>query len=291
MFSENRNKFLTVGNITKDVIKTKLEEQTSYGGNSYCGIAAKELGWESTILSRGNEELSEWVIELEDLGVRVFLQQDESVTFFCHDYTSGERVETLLGNTEKIIFDVDEKFDIIHINPLFKEADVDLVKKARKKCKLLSMDVQGLVRDVENKKVVRKFLDDSKNWFKSVDILHVGQQELKFVSEEKSPEDICKDLKSLGAKIVVLTFGKEGSIISGKNFYKIPALAVKEVDPTGAGDVYSTAFAIKYFETKDEREAGFFGAATASFVVEDFGARNIQPREKIEERLKQLNRG
>jgi sugar/nucleoside kinase (ribokinase family) len=289
MFSGNK-KFLVVGNITKDIIKTKSGEEETYGGNTYSGIAAKALGWESTILSRGNEELHEWIIELEDLGVRVFLQPDESVTRFCNDYTTGERIQKLSGKTEKIVFNLDEKFDIIHINPLFKEVDLELVKKTRKKCKLLSLDAQGVVREVEKGVVGGEFWEDREKWLKYIDILKIGEAEIKFVSHEKNPEDICKDLKSLGPKVVTVTYGKKGSVVLRKNFYNIPVLAVKEVDPTGAGDVYATAFAIKYFETKDEREAGFFGAATASFVVEDFGAKNIQPRENVEERFKQLNK-
>lgn len=288
MSSENKNKFLAIGNIDRAINKTEAGEEVTFGGGTYCGIAASELGWESTVLTRGNDELRDWIVELEDRDIRVILQDDESVTSFYNDYTSGERVQKLLGKTRKIVFNLDETFEIIHVNSLFKEVDLELVKQVRKKCDLLSLDVQGLVREEENGIVGGKFLENRNEWLKDVDILKVGEAEIKYVSKEKEPEKICKELKSFGPKIVVLTFGNKGSSVLGEKFLNIPALAVKEVDPTGAGDVYETAFAIKYFETKDERQAGFFGAATASFVVEDFGAKNIQSREKVEERFKLL---
>jgi len=288
MFSENRNKFLSIGNIDRAVNKTEFGEKIAYGGGTYTGITANELGWDTTILTKGNEQLSEWLIELEDLGIRVIMQPDDSITSFYNDYTSGIRVQKLVSKTGKIIFDLEEKFDVIHIAPLFHEVDLALVKKAKNKCKLLSLDVQGLVREEKNGIVEGVFLEDRKEWFNEVDILKVGEEEIKYVSEKETPEEICKDLKSLGPKIVTLTFGKKGSVVFGKKFYNIPTIAVKEVDPTGAGDVYATAFVIKYFETKDERDAGFFAAAASSFVVEDFGARNIQSREKVEERVKQM---
>ena len=289
MSSENKNKFLSIGNIDKAINKTHAGQEITFGGGTYNGITAIELGWDATILTRGNEELRDWIIELEDRDIRILLQEDEATLSVFNDHTSGEMVQTLLKKTGKIVFNLDENFDIIHLNPLYKEVDVDLINKARKKCKLLSLDVQGIVREEKQNGIVGwKFLENREEWFKNLDILKVGEAEVEFVSKEIDPKKICEDLKSFGPKIIVLTFGRKGSVILGKEFYNIPALAVKEIDPTGAGDVYSTAFAIKYFETKDTREAGFFGAATASFVVEDFGARNIQPREKVEERFNQL---
>lgn len=287
MFSENR-KFLVIGNIDKATNKTPIGEETTFGGSTYCGIVANKLGWDTTLVTRGNEELSDWIIELEDMGIRVFLQPDEATLTVINDYTSGIWTQKLLKKTGKIVFNLDEKFDVIHLNPLHQEIDIGLVKQARKKAKLLSLDVQGLVRNDVNGITTMKFLENRKEWFKDLDILKVGEDEMKFVSKETEHRKICEELKAFGPKTVVLTFGKKGSVVLGKEFLNIPALEVKTVNPAGAGDSYATSFAIKYFETKDERESGFFGAATASFVVEDFGARNIQPREKVEERFNKL---
>jgi sugar/nucleoside kinase (ribokinase family) len=287
MSSENR-KFLVIGNIDKATNKTPAGEETTFGGSTYCSIVANKLGWETTLVARGNEELSEWIIELEDMGIRAFLQPDEATLTVINDYTTGTWIQRVLKKTGKINFNLDEKFDVIHLNPLLQEIDIALLRQARKKCKLLSLDVQGIVRHDVNGITTLKFLENRKEWFKNLDILKVGEDEIKFVSKETDPRKICEELKSFGPKIVVLTFGENGSVVLGKEFLNIPALAVKTVDPAGAGDSYATSFAIKYFETKDERQAGFFGAATASFVVEDFGARNIQPREKVEERFNKL---
>jgi sugar/nucleoside kinase (ribokinase family) len=89
-------------------------------------------------------------------------------------------------------------------------------------------------------------------------------------------------------KVVELTLGENGSIIVGKEIHIIPAYKTTVVDKTGSGDVFSTTFAIKYFETKDELESGLFASAAASFVVEDFGTRNIVGRERVMKRFKEL---
>lgn len=288
MYSRNNNNFLTISNIALGVIKTQSKEEVDFGGGTYSCITAKKLRWDSTILTRGNDKIREWTKKLENIGVKVVLQQDKSYTSFYNDYTSGSRVQKLLGKTSKINFDLNVKFDAIHINPLFKEVDIELIEKAKKACKLVSLDVQGLVREEKDSIVFGKFLENRKDWLRNVDILKVGEEEAKFVSEEKDYESICKDLQPLGPKIVALTLGERGSLILAKEFYHIPAFPTNTIDPTGAGDVYAAAFLIKYFETNNVKEAGLFASAAASFVIEDFGSKNIQSREKVEERFKQL---
>jgi len=43
----------------------------------------------------------------------------------------------------------------------------------------------------------------------------------------------------MGTEIIVITLGKEGTLLSTKKFSKtIPSIAVKAVDTTGAGDAF-----------------------------------------------------
>ncbi len=108
------------------------------------------------------------------------------------------------------------------------------------------------------------------------------------VSHKKDYKSICEDLRSFGPKIVALTLGVNGSIIHNNGFYRIPAFKTKTIDKTGAGDVYGTSFVIRYFETKDAIDSALFAAASASFVVENFGPKCIASREKIKERYEIL---
>ena len=57
----------------------------------------------------------------------------------------------------------------------------------------------------------------------------------------------------------VLTVGREGAIVyhEGRQ-QRVPAYAVEEVDPTGAGDVFATAYLIRLHETGDVIEAARF---------------------------------
>ena len=220
-------------------------------------------------------------------------------TTFENDYSTGKRKQRLLKDTLTVYYPSSEdvgylgKFDIIFLNPMFHEISPEIAALAREDCELLVLDVQGLVRkaDMETKEVSIEFWDNRDDYLRDVDILKVGMDEVEAVSKMDTKRDICKDLYNLGADIVALTYGINGSMVydgEGDNFHKIPAFRTGAIDETGAGDVYTTALGLRYFETKNLLESALFASAAASFVVEDYGPESIAPREKVEERYEIL---
>ena len=281
--------FLALGNIDKTTNITKAGKETVFGGTTYSAVTARKLGLDTTVLTRGSEELKDWLATLETMGIRTILETDKATLTVTNDYTlGGEWVQKLLAKTGKMRFDLEDDFDIIHVNPLYKEIGMKIVRRARKQSKLLSVEVAGLVRDVRNGIVEANFLKNREEWLEGVDIVHFSDRERRFMSRETKPRRICEDVQSCGPRIVLYTLGANGSMVLGSGFYKIPAFKIVEVDPTGAGDVFTTTFAIRYFETENEETSGFFATAAASFKVEDFGSKNIQSRERVEERAKKL---
>jgi len=282
-------KFLVIGNFTKDTIRTKKREIVTFGGTaSYASINAKKLGCDTYVLSRGNHELDDWIRSLTDQGIKVELEKGENISHFVNDYSGTEQKQFWLSDAGKIDFKDFGKMDIIHIGPIFNEITLDCVKKARKNAKLLSLDVQGLVRSSKKEKVVMKFWNERAEFLKYVDLVKVNRLESKFVSKKTSYEEVCKELIGLGPKVVELTLRENGSIIMEKEIYRIPVYQTSVIDRTGSGDVFSSAFAIRYFETKNALESGLFATAAASFVVEDLGTKNIKDKNSVLERSREL---
>jgi len=282
-------KFLVIGNITKDTIRTKEKEIIAFGGTaSYAAINANKLGCDTFVLSRGNHELDDWIRSLTSQGIKVELEQSENISHFVNDYSGPEKRQFYLSHAGKINFKDLGKMDIIHIGPIFNEITLDCVKKARKNAKLLSLDVQGFVRSSGKERVIMKSWEEKAEFLKYVDLVKVNRLESKFVSKKTNYKEVCKELIELGPKVVELTLRENGSIIIGEETYKIPPYQTTVIDRTGSGDVFSSAFAIHYFETKDALESGLFASAAASFVIEDFGTINIAERNKVEERCQEL---
>jgi sugar/nucleoside kinase (ribokinase family) len=282
-------KFLVIGNITKDTIKTKEKEIITFGGSaSYSSIAAKKLGCDTFVLSRGNNELDDWIKFLGNLGIKVELENSEKVSHFVNDYTGEERKQFWLSDAGKIDFKDLGKMDIIHLGSVFNEITLDCVKKARKNAKLLSLDVQGFLRSSNKEKVIMKFWEERAKFLKYVDLVKINRLESNFVSKKTTYEEMCKEIAELGPKVVEMTLRENGSIVFSDKIYKIPVYHTNLVDKTGAGDVYAAAFAIRYSKTNDALESGLFASAAASFVVEDFGTKNIANTDLVEKRFNEL---
>jgi sugar/nucleoside kinase (ribokinase family) len=69
------------------------------------------------------------------------------------------------------------------------------------------------------------------------------------------------------------------------HWYEVPARPVQEVDPTGAGDVFASAFLIRFAETGDPLAAARFATVVASMSVEGAGMATIPDRRRVEDWL------
>ncbi|EKD56192.1 MAG: hypothetical protein ACD_58C00273G0004 [uncultured bacterium] len=95
-------------------------------------------------------------------------------------------------------------------------------------------------------------------------------------------------LKSYGPEIVVVTDGKNGAYsCDDNNQFGIKIFPTKKlIDPTGAGDAFSTGFLANYAKNSDVGQALRWGIINSSRVIEQYGAQtNLQTRIQIEKSL------
>ena len=86
--------------------------------------------------------------------------------------------------------------------------------------------------------------------------------------------EIFRVLVAAGAKVVVITDGKNGSQASdGEAHYWFPAYTAPVVDTLGAGDAFGSAFVAGMIRDGDIGRALQLGAANGSSVVRYFGAK------------------
>jgi len=107
-----------------------------------------------------------------------------------------------------------------------------------------------------------------------------------------SEEDVARDARLIReysqlARIAVVTRGWRGATVfwNGES-RECPAFRAREVDPTGAGDVFAAAFLVRLKETDDPYLAAPFANCAASFAIEGPGTTTIPTRGQVEERLR-----
>lgn len=102
--------------------------------------------------------------------------------------------------------------------------------------------------------------------------------------------ELLERLFVTGAKTVIITDGKEGSYATdGEHTWHCPIFPGKEVERTGAGDSFATAFSYARFEHKTIPEALRYGTAQAWSVVQFIGPQaGLLSLKKIQNVLKKF---
>jgi ribokinase len=102
-----------------------------------------------------------------------------------------------------------------------------------------------------------------------------SEQEVELLLGRCDPWWAAERFARAGPSLVVVKAGGRGSLLydhRGRKRWKIPAYPTEVVDVTGAGDAYCGGFMVGYLETQDPVMAGCYGAISASFVLEGYGA-------------------
>ena len=100
--------------------------------------------------------------------------------------------------------------------------------------------------------------------------------------------DVVARLTAL-VPIVVVTDGANGAAVhAGGAVQRIPAYATREVEPTGAGDVFAAAFLIALARGESVRSAGIFAACAASIAIEGIGPSSLHRLGETDERRNRL---
>ncbi len=92
-------------------------------------------------------------------------------------------------------------------------------------------------------------------------------------------------LLSAGVKAVIITLGSKGFLLAeGNTTELVPAMEVKAVDTTAAGDAFIGSLAVGVAQGQSLREAALFANRVAAFSVTRLGAQTSMPtRKELEE--------
>lgn len=97
----------------------------------------------------------------------------------------------------------------------------------------------------------------------------------------ESAKQAATALKSKGVETVIVTLGAEGALVYHNNSYThVPAMPVRPVDTTAAGDVFNGAFAVALTEGKNITDATSFACKAAAISVTRMGAQSSAPYKK-----------
>lgn len=137
----------------------------------------------------------------------------------------------------------------------------------------VALDIQGLVRMVDDGDVVLFARRDLQPALSGVKILKADQEEAQSLTGMHDPERASRAIRALGPREVVVTMGPQGSLINvDDQVYRIPAVAASShVDPTGCGDTYLAGYVFRRMHGDGPASAGRFASLLAALKVAQRG--------------------
>lgn len=258
----------------------KLDGRYILGGTaSYVALAARQLGLQPGILTSVGSDF-EFTEVFEKQGIPVHYKSAEKTTVFENVYQNGQRIQYLHERAATLEpADVPAPWlsaPLVMFSPIAWEVDFALLRAFPDALKAATIQGWLRERDATNRIKVRRM-----DWSKLAGLNIVIFSNDDIAGFESAIPEIAGVVD-----ILVMTLGAQGAVLFQNGQEKhFPAVPVKEVDATGAGDVFAASFVAHYAETRDAASAAVFANCAASFIVEGIGTGNLPSREQIMHRV------
>ncbi|WP_055106935.1 carbohydrate kinase family protein [Paenibacillus ihumii] len=121
-----------------------------------------------------------------------------------------------------------------------------------------------------------------KSIISKVDVIKPSEDDAERLFGKDEPIKQLEKFLELGAKLVIMTLGKDGAIVSnGKETLSFDSLATEIVDTTGAGDAFWSGFYAALIKGHSIREALHLGFAVSAYKLRFTGAVVHLPRLEV----------
>ena len=288
---------VTIGHFTIDNIHlpNRLKPFTVLGGSvTYVSLVAKRLNANVSIISNVGEDFPEayfWWLKKEGINLsnvnKIAKKKTTSFElYYDKDFNRKLRLKSKSPNLMEIDLPSPIRATIIHLAPIADEISLKLISNMKKNSHLISLDPQGFLRrfDRTGKATLSPLLDHTT--LSRIDVYKSSLDEIKILTKKPDLNSAINYLHNLGIKIVIVTLGAKGAVLSeNRKLHQIPAFSSRVlVDPTGAGDAFMGGFLTEYLNNKDAYWCACVGSASASLVVESIGPTFSGEKKEIYER-------
>lgn len=271
--SLERIDYLVIGHVAHDL----TPEGPRLGGTAaYSALTAYAFGLQVGVVTAAGPETSLAALD----GIPVVSLDSLNSTTFENMYHEHTRVQYLRARAGRIDFkNVPESWQrspILHLGPIADE--LDAVPPESFSPSLLGLTPQGWMRqwDAENR-VSPRVWKDAEPALQKADAVVISR-------EDVNGDDELIEHMAHQTRVLAVTEGAAGSVLywhGDRRRFRAPD--IREVDPTGAGDIFAAAFFIRLFKTRDPWEAARFATLLASRSVARVGLDGIPTAQEIEE--------
>jgi 1D-myo-inositol 3-kinase len=269
--------FLAIGHVTKDLLSGG--GYVVGGTVTYAAFTAQSLGLSVAVLTSAPPALD---LPRVLRGIDLHVVPSPVATSFENIYEGQRRYQFLHGTASPLKAShlplAWKQAPIVLLGPLVGELGLDWLGVFP--TALVGVTPQGWMRQWDSDgRVTSKPWLDAEKILSAVDVLVFSEQDVA------GDQALVRRYAEM-ARLAVVTRGRAGAtVFCNGSARRFPAFRAREVDPTGAGDVFAAAFLLRLKETGDPYLAAAFANCTASFSIEGNGTTAIPSRQQVEERL------
>ena len=270
--------YLVVGHVAHDL----TPEGPRLGGTAaYAALTARALGYRVGVVTAAGKETSLEVLN----GISVVSIESPRSTTYENIYTEYGRVQYVRAQATRLdlkdIPEIWKQASIIHLGPIASE--MDSVPPRDFAPALLGLTPQGWMRQWDSEGRV-----SPTQWINSEPALkNAGAVVLS--REDVGGDDELLEYMAGQTRVLAVTEADAGCVLywhGDRRRFRAPEM--KEVDATGAGDIFAAAFFIRLFSTRDPWEAARFATLIASHSVTRVGLHGIPTPHEIESSMMEV---
>ena len=269
-------RYLVVGHVCQDITPSGLV----FGGTAtYSARAARALGCDVRVITSTAPDLD---LRPALLDIEVTRLPSDCTTTFENIYTPNGRRQILHAVANHLDFSkVDEPsldrppIDIVHLAPIAQEIDRDWLAAFADAS--IGVTPQGWLRQWDSAGRVSPI-----EWQGAAEVLARGTATVISIEDIGGDESIVKRWAAQ-ASVLVVTRGRDGCTVyvHGQSI-DVPAPAEIEIDPTGAGDIFATAFFVRLRQTNDPLAAARFANCIAAKSITRHGLDSVPTPLEVE---------
>lgn len=270
--------YLTIGHVAKDLTPgAPTPGAHTLGGTvSFSALTALGLDYTPGIVTAhaGDLDLSPVA------GLPMAALPSPATTTFENIYHDGKRTQFLRAQAVPLTAAAVPlnwlRAPIVHLGPLDREVDYDLA--ATFSGSFLGLTPQGWLRQWDAEGRVQPAVVD---WPEAPQVLGHASAVVLSIDDLAGDWAVAEQWAKL-TRVLVITQGAEGCtvFVRGQGARTFQAARQVEVDPTGAGDIFATAFFINYYETEDPWASAKFANHMAGLSVTRPGLAGVPTREE-----------
>ena len=270
----------SIGHITRDKIITPQRTVYMAGGTSFYmsyGISRLPQKVSYQLVTKVGEGQMPEVEKIKQLGLDVICYPSRHTVYFENKYgaNSDNRTQRVLAKADPFTVKEMKSLEarIFHLGSLLNDDFSAEVVEFLSEKGLISIDVQGYLREVRDEEVHAISWEEKEKILKHTDMLKLNEHEMKVITNSDNPRTVAEKIAAMGVKEVIITLGSYGAVIyADRKFYEIEAYKPREiVDATGCGDTFSTGYLYCRAQGMGYEEAGKFAAAMCTLKLEHSG--------------------